>query len=62
MSPRHTRKTFFAKLAGLIAAVGFGPKLLAKPLAALSEKAATPESTVVVRAEPRAVARTSESL
>jgi hypothetical protein len=55
-----SRKHFFAKLLGLIAAVGLAPKLLSKPL---GQSVAGPTPTAVnLRPESRAVARREESV
>ncbi len=55
MSPNCSRKSFFAKLGGLIAAVGILPKVLAKS----ETRAAAPTvpAHVALRPEQRAVAR-----
>jgi len=60
VSPNCSRKSFFAKLGGLVAAVGILPKLLAKP----ETRAATPDvpAAVTLRPEQRAVARQEGSL
>ncbi|MBP9913941.1 MAG: hypothetical protein KBF26_11110 [Opitutaceae bacterium] len=55
MSHDPSRKHFFAKLLGLVAAVGLAPKLLAKP----QEKsvAGTDTKGINLRPESRAIAR-----
>jgi len=55
VSPNCSRKSFFAKLGGLVAAIGILPKVLAKP----ETRAVAPEvpTTIAVRPEQRAVAR-----
>lgn len=60
VSPNCSRKSFFAKLGGLVAAVGILPKVLAKP----ETRAAAPElpASVTLRPEQRAVARQEGSL
>ena len=59
VSPHCSRKSFFAKLGGAIAAAGILPKVLAK-----SDKgAAAPAApALTLRPEQRAVARKAESL
>jgi hypothetical protein len=54
VSPHYSRKSFLAKLGGLLAAVGIAPALLAKSGAAVSGAAA---ALIALRAEQRAVAR-----
>jgi hypothetical protein len=60
VSPNCSRKSFFAKLGGLIAAVGLVPKVLAKT----ETRAAAPTvpTHVTLRPEQRAVARSDGSL
>lgn len=60
MSPNCSRKSFFAKLGGLMAAVGLAPRLLAKPEG--SAKAPVPVATVNLRPESRAVPREAGSV
>lgn len=60
VSPNCSRKSFFAKLGGLMAAVGLAPRLLAKPETAA--RAAVPAATVNLRPESRAVPRQAGSL
>lgn len=56
-----TRKHFFAKLIGLIAAAGLAPRLLAKtPARPASAPAAT--GGIELRPETRAVARRADSV
>ena len=60
VSTRHSRKTIFAKLLGLIAVAGAVPKLLVKSAAT----PATPTSSnhpFVVRNDARTVARSGDS-
>lgn len=58
MSSTSTRKSFIAKLGGLVAATGLMPGAVVK-----AGTAATPPATPVkIRAETRAVARGSSSL
>jgi hypothetical protein len=54
VSPNCSRKSFFAKLGGLLVAAGIVPKIFAK-----SERASAAPSTspVSLRSEPRAVVR-----
>ena len=49
-----SRKSFFAKLGGMLAAVGIAPALLAKAGAEIANR---PVAPVTLRPEPRAVAR-----
>jgi len=57
VSTQHSRKTFFAKLAGLFAAAGVAPKLLAKSASpAAAPVAAT--APFAIRPDVRSVART----
>lgn len=60
VSPNCSRKSFFAKLGGLVAAIGILPKVLAKP----ETRAATPDvpASVNLRPEQRAVARQDGSV
>ncbi len=55
VSPNCSRKSFFAKLGGLIAAIGILPKVLAKP----ETRAAAPTvpTAIALRPEQRAVPR-----
>jgi hypothetical protein len=55
-----SRKHFFAKLIGLIAAGGLAPRLLAKPPSVDAPKLAAP--VIELRPESRAVARREESV
>jgi len=54
VSPNCSRKSFFAKIGGLLLATGLVPKIFAK-----SERGATAPAapSVPLRSEPRAVAR-----
>ena len=52
VSPACSRKSFFAKLGGLLAAAGLAPGLLAK-----MNSAAPTTAPVSLRPEPRAVPR-----
>lgn len=54
VSPHYSRKSFLAKLGGLLAVVGVVPSLFAKSDATTSGATATP---VTLRREQRAVAR-----
>lgn len=60
VSPNCSRKSFFAKLGGLIAAVGILPKVLAKS----ETRAAAPTvpTAIALRPEQRAVARQEGSI
>lgn len=60
MSPDCSRKSFFAKLGGLILAAGIVPKILAKPAPAPASAAAAP--SIPLRPESRAIARREGSL
>ncbi|RRJ97774.1 hypothetical protein Ga0100231_004740 [Opitutaceae bacterium TAV4] len=44
MSHPHSRKTFFAKLLGISAAIGLMPRLLAKPVSSTANAVATQAS------------------
>jgi len=55
-----SRKHFFAKLLGLIAAVGLAPKLLSKSREQSVADQAAP--AVALRPESRAIARSAESV
>lgn len=57
-----SRKSFLAKLTGIIAIVGFAPRLLAKLPATVAAPAPTSSASVVLRPDSRAVARRPESL
>jgi hypothetical protein len=59
-----TRKQFFAKMFGLAAAFSIVPKLLAKPFAGVSAAAGASGAAapVVIRPDPRAVARRAETV
>ncbi|AHF94644.1 hypothetical protein OPIT5_22570 [Opitutaceae bacterium TAV5] len=64
MSHPHSRKTFFAKLLGISAAIGLVPRLLAKPVSSAATAAASPAASgkalpISLRPEPRSVARTA---
>lgn len=52
-----SRKNFFAKLAGLIAAVGLAPQALVKRATAAPGRAAAKNPPFQIRPEPRAIAR-----
>ena len=54
VSPHCSRKSFFAKLGGMLAAVGIVPALVAKIGGRPANPAAAP---VKLRPEPRAVSR-----
>jgi hypothetical protein len=54
VSPNCSRKSFFAKLGGLLAATGLVPALLAKNTSAPARPAA---ASVTLRPEQRAIAR-----
>jgi hypothetical protein len=61
VSTHHSRKSFFAKFLGLLAAAGIAPRLLAKS----PSPAAAPVSASApfqVRTETRAVARSSDTV
>jgi hypothetical protein len=61
VSTQHSRKSFFAKFLGLLAAAGIAPKLLAKS----PSPAAAPVSASApfkLRTETRAVARSSDTV
>ncbi len=59
VSPHLSRKSFFAKLGGLIAAVGILPKVFAKS----ESGAVAPEApAIALKPEPRAVARKEGSV
>ncbi|MBC8040868.1 MAG: hypothetical protein H7Y06_10020 [Opitutaceae bacterium] len=63
MSHQHSRKSFFAKLLGLIAVAGVAPKLLAKPSAspaAASVSDAAP--SIKVSQDSRTVARSGDAV
>lgn len=60
VSPDCSRKSFFAKLGGLILAAGIVPKILAKPASAPATAASAP--SVPLQPEPRAIARQEGSL
>jgi hypothetical protein len=60
VSPNCSRKSFFAKLAGLMAAVGVAPRLFAKPAADSSPALAA--AKINLRPEGRAVPREAGSL
>ena len=59
VSPHHTRKSFFAKLAGFAAVLGLAPKLLGKSVIPVQAKASVPEVPFTVRTDDRAVARST---
>ena len=59
VSPHCSRKSFFAKLGGMVAAVGLVPGLMTKLGANPAAPAAAP---VTLRPETRAVARKEGSL
>jgi hypothetical protein len=61
VSSHDTRKSFFAKLAGLAAAFGLAPQLLGKSLIPRPAKAVAPEVPFTVRTDSRAVARSGDS-
>jgi hypothetical protein len=54
VSPNCSRKSFFAKLGGLLAATGLAPALLAKNATKTELPTAAP---VTIRPEQRAIAR-----
>jgi hypothetical protein len=62
VSPRQTRKTFLAKLAGLVASVGIAPRIFGKSQVAAAEAPVANEVPFTLRPEKRAVARSSESI
>jgi hypothetical protein len=59
-----TRKHFFAKLAGMAAAVSLFPKSLARPNPAVAgaEGAGAPALPIEIRGDSRAIARRSGAL
>jgi len=58
-----SRKSFLAKLVGLVAVAGFAPRMLAKlPESAASKGSAAPVSSFTLQPESRAVARRSDSI
>jgi len=61
VSPNCSRKTFFLKLGGLVAAAGVRPKMFA-PFRSAPSLAAADSPPVALRPEPRAVARREGSL
>ncbi len=60
VSPTSSRKSFLAKLGGLVAATGLMPGAAVK--AAASTVAPAPAKRIQVRTETRAVARGSDTL
>jgi hypothetical protein len=60
VSPDCSRKSFFAKLGGLILAAGIVPKIFAKPASPPAAAASVPSAPL--RPEPRAIARQEGSL
>ncbi|HEY0966875.1 MAG TPA: hypothetical protein VGD88_05765 [Opitutaceae bacterium] len=63
MTPTHSRKSFFGKIAGLIAAVGLTPRLLARtPEAPAQNSAVSSPTPFTLRPDTRAVARREETV
>jgi hypothetical protein len=60
--PNCSRKSFFAKLGGLVAAIGVLPKAFAKSEKGAVAPAAPSSSVINLRPEQRAVARSENSL
>jgi hypothetical protein len=60
VSHQHSRKTFFAKLLGLIAVAGVAPKLLAKSTVSSTAAPALPSVPFKVSADSRTVARSGD--
>ena len=62
MSTQHTRKAFFAKFFGMLAATSVVPRLFSKPA---TPRAATPvsgQAPFSIQADPRSVARSGDTL
>ncbi|MFT3869485.1 MAG: hypothetical protein QM715_13605 [Nibricoccus sp.] len=62
MSSHTTRKSFLAQMLGVLASVGLASKLVARPAAAATQTATESATPVKVSAEPRAVARSQDSV
>jgi hypothetical protein len=57
-----TRKSFLAKLTGLIAVAGFAPRLFARAASSPAVTALPPAPTIALRPDSRAVARRADSI
>lgn len=62
VSHQHSRKSFFAKLLGLFAAVGVAPKLFAKPHASPAAAPVSESAPFKVSQDSRTVARSGDSV
>jgi hypothetical protein len=62
VSHQHSRKTFFAKLLGLLAITGVAPKLLAKPAASPADVTVSETAPFKVSQDSRTVARSGDTV
>lgn len=64
MSNKHTRKTFFAKVAAALAGLGLigGTRAASQPTATASATSAAGSPVVTLQSDTRAVARTDASV
>lgn len=61
MSIQHTRKAFFAKFFGMIAAVGIAPRLFSKP-ASSAAPTVSAQASFSIRPDTRSVSRSGDVL
>lgn len=61
MSIQHTRKAFFAKFFGMIAAAGVVPRLFSKPASGAAPTVST-QATISIRPDTRSVSRSGDVL